>query len=183
MPLLLLLVLPESRAMRATCVVILAITLLNACASAPIDRQPHPDFSGGYLLNRDRSIESNSIGFISGQFVKGACGDQYSMTQDATTLTIHTLAGTSHEIPIDGVYKLDGSESRTTYPGVYGSRTGEYVTVSKVSRSGKALQIILTQYFNQTRTVRDEYMFQFNKDGTLSVEFRGEGYLKSVYQK
>ena len=26
----------------------LAFAVLNACASAPIDRQPHPDFSGTY---------------------------------------------------------------------------------------------------------------------------------------
>ncbi len=154
---------------------VLTLAAINIHASGPVDPQ-HPDFSGTYTLLPDRTlaIKPASSRFdevpstTSGRTVVGSCGTRFVITQTATQVTIRVVSGVTaasrNYLPTaDGTYELD--HSRTM------SFIGHSKQVASLSWRGAALDLVLTQYTSETPAGRVEYVFRFDRDDTLTVEY------------
>jgi hypothetical protein len=170
---------------------VLTIAVIGVQASGPLD-PPHPDLSGTYTLLPDRSVAvnrpvdrwTNTPDYTSGRTVVGSCGTQFVITQTATQVTIRVVSGVTaasrNYLPAaDGTYALDHS---TTL-----SSLGYSKKLASVSWRGRALDLVLTQYNSETPAGRVEYIFRFDRDDALTVEYlTGSGpfsTITSVYQR
>ena len=72
----------------------------------------------------------------------GGWGNEATITQDATTLTVKWMAGREGTTPNERVYKLDGTDSKNTMAGRGGGEP--VVLVSKTSWDGPKLVIKTT---------------------------------------
>jgi len=155
---------------------VLTLAAINLHASAPVDPQRHPNFSGTYTLLPDRSVAikpaSSRFDVVpsstSGRTVAGSCGTQFVITQTATHVTIRVVSGVTAATrnylpPPNGTYELDHSTTM--------SSIGHSKQVASVSWRGAALDLVLTQYRSETPDGRVEYIFRFDGDETLTVVY------------
>jgi len=96
---------------------------------------------------------------------RGGLGQELTISQDASTLTLEYMGGGQNPAPVKLVYKLDGSESKNMMMG----RGGQMEQVSKAVWSGTMLTITTTTGFGeQKRTLSLE-------GGNLVVETTNPG--------
>lgn len=110
----------------------------------------------------------------------GGLGQELTITQDASTLTLEYMGGGQNPAPVKLVYKLDGSESKNMVMG----RGGQTEQVAKASWAGNVLTVTTTTGFGEQKRT-------FSLDGgNLVVETTAPGRdggpgmaVKSVYKK
>jgi hypothetical protein len=164
---------------------VLTLAVISVRASAPVERL-HADFSGLYTLLPDKSVAVSQAvdrwvpapDVTSGRDVVGSCGTQFVITQTATQVTIRVVSGITptgrYDLPtVDGTYALDHATRSSI-----GYSTKK---VASASWRGAALDLVLTKYNSETPAGRIEYIFRFDRDGTLTVVYRtGSGAFSSV---
>jgi hypothetical protein len=118
-----------------------AMAVAAVLLTAGLSAQGKADFSGKWTLVPDPNAAPAGGGGGGGRGGRGGgggggqlCGQECTITQDATTLTITrtTQAGETK-----AVYKLDGSESKNTQAG----RGGQQEVVSKAAWDGAKVTI------------------------------------------
>jgi hypothetical protein len=154
---------------------VLTLAAINVQASAPLDPQRHPDFSGTYALLPERSVAIDKSSRFervpdstSGPTVVGACGTQFVIIQTATKVTISRVgsddtAARPHD-PRDayGIYELNHSTT---------TAIGDWRRGGRLWWRGDALDLVLSLFHGESLSQRVEYVFRFNKDGTLTVAY------------
>jgi len=118
--------------MRRAAAIVGALGLVIATAS--VFAQAKPNFAGTWTLVPAEGGGGGGRGGGRGGFGGGGCGQECTVTQDATTLTI---ARTMGENTISMKYTLDGSESTNMVMG----RGGETAQVSKAMWEGDTIVI------------------------------------------
>lgn len=95
----------------------------------------------------------------------GGLGQELTITQDASTLTLEYVGGGQNPAPVKLVYKLDGTESKNMMMG----RGGQMEQVSKAAWTGNVLTVTTTTGFGEQKRT-------FSLDGgTLVVETTAPG--------
>jgi hypothetical protein len=163
--------------MQTRILVFIAIVLAVTVGAA----QAKPDFSGDWVLARDRSSQTiNGSVVVS---VSGLLGDSFRAVQDAKTLSLTiTVAALGRDIK--AVYNLDGSESKNLNP-VGGGQPDEPI-FSRASWDGDKL-VILTRGTAPVngKPLETKRVIWIDADGMLTIERSAEGspVLRSVYRK
>jgi hypothetical protein len=156
-----------------------ALTLLSAAVI--LGAQQKPDFSGDWVLAKDRSSQTTSGSVVVS--VSGLLGDKFNAVQDAKTLTL-TITVNALGRDVKAVYHLDGSESRNLNP-VGGGQPDEPI-FSRASWEGDRL-VILTRgtALVNGKPLETRRVIWLDKDGLLTIERSAEGApaLRSVYQR
>ena len=142
-------------------------SILAAVLSAVVTagaQQKTPDFSGMWVLAKDRSSQTTSGSVVVS--VSGLLGDKFSAVQDAKTLTLTRLQG---DQTVTETVNLDGSETREMIEALGGTRE----RVSRATWDGNKLVI------NATLSV-DGKILQQNRvmsmeGGNLVIEQIGPG--------
>lgn len=78
---------------------------------------------------------------------RGGLGQELTITQDASTLTLEYMGGGQNPAPVKLVYKLDGSESKNMMMG----RGGQMEQVSKAAWTGNVLTITTTMQMGEMK--------------------------------
>lgn len=162
------------RTLTSVVVVVIAVAM-NAGA------QQKPDFSGDWVLAKDRSSQTMSGSVVVS--VSGLLGDKFSAVQDTKTLTLTiTVAALGRDIR--AVYNLDGSESRNLNPA--GAGQPDEPIFSRASWESDKLVIHTrgTALVNG-KPLETKRVLWLDKDGLLTIERSAEGAptLRSVYQR
>ncbi len=160
------------------------INLLAAiilAASVGLAAQAKPDFSGDWVLARDRSSQTMSGSVVVS--VSGLLGDKFTAVQDAKTLSLTiTVAALGRDIK--AVYNLDGSESKNLNP-VGGGQPDEPI-FSRTSWDGSRL-VIETRGSTLVngKPLETKRVIWIDSEGFLTIERSAEGspVLRSVYRK
>ena len=124
----------------------LATAIATALFVAGVSAQGKPDFSGKWTLVPGDAAAAPAGGAPGGGGPGGGrggrggggggfCGQECTITQDATTLTVTRTTGAGEQ---KMVYKLDGSESKNSQAGRGGEPTE---IVSKATVQGNAITI------------------------------------------
>ena len=122
----------------------------------------HPDFSGRWTLDRQRSTQTSAG-------PAGMFGSSFEAKQDAQALTLDISFSGGH---LQATYNLDGSESKNAMPGP----NGEETIVSRATWDANRLVIVTksTEMQNgkpvQMETRR---VLSIATDGTLTLERTG----------
>ena len=159
-------------------------SILAAVLSAVVTagaQQKTPDFSGMWVLAKDRSSQTTSGSVVVS--VSGLLGDKFSAVQDAKTLTL-TITVLALGRDIKAVYNLDGSESRNLNP-VGGGQPDEPI-FSRASWEGDRLVIHTrgTALVNG-KPLETKRVIWLDTDGLLNIDRFAEGAptRRSVYQR
>lgn len=158
-------------------------SVLAAVLSAVViaGSQQKPDFSGLWVLAKDRSSQTTSGSAVVS--VSGLLGDKFNASQDPKTLTL-TITVIALGRDIKAVYNLDGSESRNLNP-VGGGQPDEPI-FSRASWEGDKLVIHTrgTTLVNG-KPLETKRVIWLDTDGLLTIERSAEGAptLRSVYQR
>jgi hypothetical protein len=150
-------------------------------AAASVGAQQKPDFSGDWVLAKDRSSQTMTGSVVVS--VSGLLGDKFSAVQDAKTLTLTiTVAALGRDVK--AVYNLDGSESRNLNPA--GPGQPDEPIFSRASWEGDKL-VVLTRgtALVNGKPIETRRVIWVDKDGLLTIERSAEGAptLRSVYQR
>ena len=144
-------------------------------------QQKTPDFSGLWVLAKDRSSQTTTGSVVVS--VSGLLGDRFNAAQDPKTLTL-TITVIALGRDIKAVYNLDGSESRNLNP-VGGGQPDEPI-FSRASWEGDKLVIHTrgTTLVNG-KPLETKRVIWLDTDGLLTIERSAEGVptLRSVYQR
>ena len=143
--------------------------------------QQKPDFSGDWVLAKDRSSQTMSGSIVVS--VSGLLGDKFSAVQNARTLTLTiTVAALGRDITAG--YNLDGSESRNLNPA--GPGQPDEPIFSRASWEGDRL-VVLTRgtLLVNGKPLETKRVIWIDKDGFLTIERSAEGAptVRSVYQR
>jgi len=156
-----------------------AIALFVATAS--VAAQARPDFSGDWVLAKDRSTQTPQGARVTA--VTGLLGEKVSVTQDAKTLTLDiSLAALGR--PIRAIYSLDGSESRNLNP--VGPGVPDEPIFSTATWDGEKL-VILTRgsALVNGKPLETKRVIWIDPEGLLTIERSAEGQpaTRSVYRR
>jgi hypothetical protein len=110
-------------------------------ASAGIFAQAKPSFAGKWTRDAAPAGDPAAGGGRGRGMGGGGLGQELTITQDATTLTIEYMGGGRNPAPQKLTYKLDGSESKNAAPGRGGAATE---LVSKAAWTGNTLVVTTT---------------------------------------
>jgi hypothetical protein len=158
---------------------LLATTIL--ATSAGLAAQAKPDFSGDWVLARDRSSQTMSGSVVVS--VSGLLGDKFTAVQDAKTLSL-TITVVALGRDIKAVYNLDGSESKNLNPG--GNGQPDEPIFSRTSWDGSRL-VIETRGSPPVngKPLETKRVIWIDSEGFLTIERSAEGspVLRSVYRK
>lgn len=108
-------------------------------ATAGVFAQAKPNFAGKWTMVADPAAAAPGGGGGRGGR-GGGLGQDLTISQDATTLTIEYMGGGQAPAPVKLVYKLDGSESKNSVPG----RGGMMDQTAKASWTGNTLTVNTT---------------------------------------
>jgi hypothetical protein len=116
-----------------------------AVSAAIVVAQAKPTFAGKWVVDASSAPAAPSApagpGGGGGRGGRGGMlGQELTITQDATTLTIEYMGGGQNPAPVKLVYKLDGTESKNTMM----MRGGQMEQVSKATWAGNALAVTTT---------------------------------------
>lgn len=156
---------------------VLAMLVAAVALVAGVSAQGTPNFSGKWTLVPDPAAAGGGGGGGRGGRGGGrggaVGGQEFTLTQDATTLKVDRMQGqTAYTL----TYKLDGSESKNTTPGRQGGAGTE--SVAKAGWQGHTLVIEITQTMNmqgQAMTVQSKQVLSLAADGSLVVETTSQG--------
>jgi hypothetical protein len=142
--------------------------VLSSLIVSVVLAQKRPDFSGTWTFSRVKSLQPGP----NGQVVLAALlGDEFTVKQDATSLSLSIKAGT---VQASAVYKLDGSESRNLSPA--GPGQPDIEVISKATWEGDKLVVNSTSTSpvdgRPTQIVTKRVMW-IEKDGSLILERTG----------
>ena len=150
----------------------LLVGLLSLIVVASLSAQGKTDFSGKWTLVPDPNAAAAGGGGGGGRGGRGGggggqfCGQECTITQDATTLTVTRTTQAGEQ---KAVYKLDGSESKNMQAG----RGGQTEVVSKAVWEGSNVSISTTRDFGgQSVTTTTKLSMT---GGELTVENQGQG--------
>jgi hypothetical protein len=136
--------------------VLCAAALVIATVGLPA--QTHPSFAGKWVLDASSAPQGGGGGRGGGR--GGALGQELTITQDASMLTLEYVGGGRNPAPVKLSYKLDGTESTNMVM----ARGGEQEQVAKAVWEGSTLVITTTTGFGEQKRV-----FSL-EDGSLAVE-------------
>jgi len=161
------------RLLRGLCLFVIAGTMVTA--------QVRPDFSGEWILAKERSTQTLQGSRVTA--VTGLLGEKVSVRQDAKTLTFDiSLAALGR--PIRAVYNLDGSESRNLNPAAAGQP--DEVILSTATWDGEKL-VILTRgtALVDGKPLETRRVVWIDTDSRLTIERTSEGQptTRSVYER
>jgi hypothetical protein len=158
---------------RHLCVILSVAALASINSKTAATEQRFKDFSGIYSLLPDRSVATDQRVYSPtsppestlGRTVAGACGDQFTITQTGTLVTIRVVSGQTaarqyNGVSVDGTYELDHSATEAS---------NGYT--ASLSQRGAMLRLTLTQYSHRSRPGRYDYVFRLGKDDTLIVDY------------
>jgi hypothetical protein len=162
--------------MRSSAVLMAVAVVVSASAAAA---QDHPDFSGKWTLIADANAGGGGGGGGRGRGGMGGLGQEATITQDGSTLTI---TRTTQMGEVKSVYKLDGSDSKNTM--ALGGNSME--SVSQAKWDGKKLVITTHLDFNGN-AIETSMTLSLDESGNLVLESsnpgRGGGAAMTVAQK
>jgi hypothetical protein len=155
--------------------------LLSVLAGTLIAAQTRPDFSGEWVLSKERSTQTRTG--LSVTSVSGLLGEKFSAKQDAKTLTLDiSLAALGR--PIRAVYNLDGTESPNMNPG--GPGQADEPIVSRAAWENDRL-VILTRgtALIDGKPLETRRVIWIDADNRLTIERSSEGQptTRSVYDR
>ncbi len=116
-----------------TLVTVAALTVFAASVAA------QANFAGKWVLD-PASVPAAPEGGGRGGGRGGMLGQELTITQDASTITLEYMGGGQTPAPVKLVYKLDGTESKNTVV----MRGGPTEQVAKAALSGQSLVITTT---------------------------------------
>jgi hypothetical protein len=155
--------------------------LLPVLAATLIAAQTRPDFSGEWVLSKERSTQTRTgLGVTS---VSGLLGEKFSAKQDAKTLTLDiSLAALGR--PIRAVYNLDGTESRNLNPGGPGQPDEPIVSIATWESDKLIIQTRGTALIDG-KPLETRRVIWIDADGRLTIERASEGQptTRSVYDR
>jgi hypothetical protein len=114
-------------------------------ATAGVFAQAKPSFAGKWTRDAAPAGDPAAGGGGGGRgrgMGGGGLGQELTIAQDATTLTIEYMTGGQNPAPQKLTYKLDGTESKNTAPGRGGAAGMELV--SKATWTGNTLVVTTT---------------------------------------
>jgi hypothetical protein len=131
-----------------------ATAILGAAAmvvmTAGLLAQAKPNFAGKWTMVAQPAADAGQGGGRrGGRGGRGGFGQEMTIAQDASTLTINYSVGGQNPTPVKVVYKLDGSESKNTMMG----RGGQMEQVSKAAWQGNTLVITTTTQNGEQKRV------------------------------
>jgi hypothetical protein len=115
-----------------TIVTVAALTVFAASVAA------QTNFAGKWVLDPASVAAPPEGGGRGGR--GGMLGQELTITQDASTLTLEYMGGGQNPAPVKLVYKLDGTESKNTVM----MRGGQAEQVAKAAWSGQSLVVTTT---------------------------------------
>lgn len=118
-------------------VTVAALALFTASLAA------QANFAGKWTMDP----ASAPAGGGGGRGGRGMLGEELTITQDASTLTLEYQGGGQNPAPVKLVYKLDGSESKNMTMG----RGGQQEQVSKAAWAGESLVVTTTTGFGELK--------------------------------
>lgn len=153
----------------------MGLVLLTTLARA----QARPDFSGEWVLARDRSSQTYQGAVLTS--VTGLLGEKFTAKQDARTLTL-TIAAIGREITV--AYNLDGTESRNLNPGGPGQPDEPIFSTTAWDGTRLVIHTRGTTLVNGKPIVSRRVMW-IDADGLLTIERSSEGQptTRSVYRR
>ena len=163
--------------MRRTCRIALACCWMLV-AAVVLGAQARPNFSGAWVLARDRSSQTMR-GSVTMSIV-GLLGEKFTATQDEKVLRL-VISALGREIP--AVYLLDGSESQNMNP--RGPGQPDEPIFSKASWEGDRL-VILTRgtALVDGKPVESKRVIWIDAEGLLIIErSAGSATTRSVYRR
>ena len=140
----------------------IAGALALVVAAAPAVAQEKPNFAGSWTMVPDPNAPQGG-----GRGGMGGLGQAFTITQDATTLTI---TRTTQNGEVKMVYNLDGSESKNMMQG----RGGQMEQVSKAVWDGSKL-VITTNLNMGGNPVTRTQTFTLDGSGQIVVVTSGPG--------
>jgi len=155
--------------------------LLSVLAGTFIAAETRPDFSGEWVLSRERSTQTRTG--LSVTSVSGLLGEKFSAKQDAKTLTLDiSLAALGR--PIRAVYNLDGTESHNLNPGASG-QPDEPIVSSATWESDKLVIRTRGTALMDGKPLETRRVMWIDADGRLTIERISEGQptTRSVYER
>jgi len=113
-----------------------------ALGAVVIAAQAKPNFAGKWVLDPASAPAPPAGGGGGGRGGGrgGMLGQELTIAQDATTLTISYMGGGQNPAPVKLSYKLDGTESKNTVM----ARGGQAEQVSKAAWSGNSIVVTTT---------------------------------------
>lgn len=113
-----------------------------ALSAAFVVAQAKPSLAGKWVVDASAASAAPAApGGGGGRGGRGGMlGQELTITQDATTLTIEYMGGGQTPAPVKLVYKLDGTESKNTMM----MRGGQMEQVSKAAWVGNSLAVTTT---------------------------------------
>ena len=163
--------------MRLLCGLVVVWVLSGAFIAA----QPPPDFSGEWVLAKERSTQTRTG--LSVTSVTGLLGEKFSAKQDSKTLTLDiSLAALGR--PIRAVYNLDGTESRNMNPGAPGQPDEPIVSTAIWDGDKLVIQTRGTALVDG-KPLETRRVLWIDADGRLTIERTSEGQptTRSVYER
>jgi len=155
--------------------------LLSVLAGTLVAAQTRPDFSGDWVLSKERSTQK--LTGLSVTSVSGLLGEKFSAKQDQKTLVLDiSVAALGRSIR--AVYNLDGTESRNMNPG--GPGQPDEPIVSRATWETEKL-VILTRgtLLVDGKPLETRRVIWIDADSRLTIERSSEGQptTRSVYER
>ena len=144
------------------CSLTIAALLIATAALA----QGRPNFAGTWKFDSDKSMQAGPGNHY---VVAKMLGDEFTATQDDTTLTLIIKIGTAQ---VTAFYKLDGSESKNMSP----EKGGDVAVISHCTWDAQKLVILSTSTSDvksQPVTLETKRVLFLDTDGSLVMDRSG----------
>jgi hypothetical protein len=155
--------------------------LVSVLVAAAIAGQARPDFSGEWVLLKERSTQTQTSRTVTS--VSGLLGEKFNAKQDEKTLALD-IAVASLGRPIRAVYHLDGTESRNMNPTGPGQPDEEIFSRASWESDKLVVQTRGTALI-AGKPLETRRVIWIDADGRLTIERSSEGQptTRSVYER